>query len=123
MPVICVGRYDKLSYYMYSKAITQVTWNTIAGAQVGHQAAQCTNGTINWKGIYGDDAFVLKEPLYHSDYSRIAKEKQVDLTALEARAQQYAKVHVGCCMFILDICLLSRLYVASGQMRGCWHGL
>ena len=60
--------------------------------QVGHQAAQCTNGTINWKGIYGEDAFKLKEPLYHSDYSRIAKEKQVDLTALEARAQQYAKV-------------------------------
>ncbi|KAL3149148.1 hypothetical protein ABBQ32_001983 [Trebouxia sp. C0010 RCD-2024] len=59
--------------------------------QVGHQAAQCTNGTINWKGIYGEDAFVLKEPLYHSDYSRIAKEKQVDLTALEARARQYAK--------------------------------
>lgn len=60
--------------------------------QVGHQAAQCTNGTINWKGIYGEDAFVLKEPLYHSDYSRIAKEKQVDLTALEAQARQYAKV-------------------------------
>lgn len=59
--------------------------------QVGHQAAQCTNGTINWKGIYGDDAFKLKEPLYHSDYSRIAEDKKVDLTALEARARQYAK--------------------------------
>lgn len=69
------------------------------GSQVGHQAAQCTNGTINWKGIYGEDAFVLKEPLYHSDYSRIAKEKQVDLTALEARARQYAKVCFACLMF------------------------
>lgn len=59
--------------------------------QVGHQAAQCTNGTINWKGIYGEDAFKLREPLYHSDYSRIAQEKKVDLTALEERARQYAK--------------------------------
>lgn len=59
--------------------------------QVGHQAAQCTNGTINWKGIYGEDAFKLRDPLYHSDYSRIAQEKKVDLTALEARARQYAK--------------------------------
>lgn len=66
--------------------------HSLDNLQVGHQAAQCTNGTINWKGIYGEDAFVLKEPLYHSDYSRIAKEKQVDLTALEARARQYAKV-------------------------------
>lgn len=60
--------------------------------QVGHQAAQCTNGTINWKGIYGEEAFILKEPLYHSDYARMAEEKKVDLQDLEARATEYAKV-------------------------------
>jgi len=59
--------------------------------QVGHQAAQCTNGTINWKGIYGEEAFILKEPLYHSDYTRMAEEKKVDLQDLEARATEFAK--------------------------------
>lgn len=62
--------------------------------QVGHQAAQCTNGTINWKGIYGEEAFILREPLYHSDYVRMAEEKKVDLQDLEARATEYAKVSV-----------------------------
>lgn len=62
------------------------------GVQVGHQAAQCTNGTINWKGIYGEEAFILREPLYHSDYVRMAEEKKVDLQDLEARATEYAKV-------------------------------
>ena len=60
--------------------------------QVGHQAEQCTNGTINWKGIYGEEAFILKEPLYHSDYERIAQEKKVDLEDLAARAAEYARV-------------------------------
>ncbi len=60
--------------------------------QLGHQAANCTTGTINWKSIYGDDAFRLKIPLYESDYVRIKKEKEIDFKALEARAREYAKV-------------------------------
>ena len=76
---------------------TQCPSTVLTCRQVGHQAAQCTNGTINWKGIYGEDAFKLRDPLYHSDYSRIAQEKKVDLTALEARARQYAKVSYWQC--------------------------
>lgn len=76
---------------------TQCPSTVLTCPQVGHQAAQCTNGTINWKGIYGEDAFKLRDPLYHSDYSRIAQEKKVDLTALEARARQYAKVSYRQC--------------------------
>lgn len=60
---------------------------------------------------------MLKEPLYHSDYSRIAKEKQVDLTALEARARQYAKVCLACFMLFLDVCWLSGPPVASLQEK------
>ncbi|KAK9839139.1 hypothetical protein WJX74_010394 [Apatococcus lobatus] len=63
--------------------------------QLGHQAANCTTGTINWKSIYGDDAFRLKIPLYESDYVRIKKEKEIDFKALEARAREYAKMKAG----------------------------
>lgn len=59
--------------------------------QLGHQAANCTNGTINWKQIYGEDAFRLKTPLYPSDYDRLAKEKVIDVQALEKRAREFAK--------------------------------
>lgn len=63
--------------------------------QLGHQAANCTNGTINWKQIYGDEAFRLKAPLYESDFERLRKAKQVDYEGLERRAKEYAKVRAS----------------------------
>ena len=60
--------------------------------QLGHQAANCTNGTINWKQIYGEEAFRLKAPLYESDFERLRKVKQVDFDDLAKRATEYAKV-------------------------------
>ena len=64
-------------------------------SQLGHQAANCTNGTINWKQIYGEEAFRLKAPLYESDFDRLRKVKQVDFDDLAKRATEYAKV--SCC--------------------------
>ena len=66
--------------------------------QLGHQAANCTNGTINWKQIYGEEAFRLKAPLYESDFERLRKVKQVDFDDLSKRAKEYAKV--GACRCI-----------------------
>ena len=60
--------------------------------QLGHQAAQCTNGTINWRQLYGDEAFRLKEPLYESELQRMRQTKAVDISALEKRAKEYAAV-------------------------------
>mmetsp|Transcript_7048 Transcript_7048/g.20623 ORF Transcript_7048/g.20623 Transcript_7048/m.20623 type:complete len:183 (+) Transcript_7048:333-881(+) len=60
--------------------------------QLGHQAVNCTNGTINWKQIYGEEAFRLKSPVYESDYVKLRKGKEVDLEDLGKRAQQYAKM-------------------------------
>ncbi len=60
--------------------------------QLGHQAAQCTNGTINWRQLYGDESFRLKQPLYESDLLKMHKGKAVDLGRLEAQARQYAAV-------------------------------
>ena len=63
--------------------------------QLGHQAANCTNGTINWKQIYGEEAFRLKAPLYESDFERLRKVKQVDFDDLGKRAREYAKVRLA----------------------------
>ncbi|BDA49578.1 hypothetical protein COCOBI_14-1970 [Coccomyxa sp. Obi] len=63
--------------------------------QLGHQAANCTNGTINWRQIYGDEAFRLKDPIYPSDIYRSMKEKEVDFAALQKRAQEWAKAHAN----------------------------
>jgi hypothetical protein len=60
--------------------------------QLGHQAVNCTNGTINWRQIYGDDAFRLKTPIYPSDEDKLRKAKEVDIVALEKRAREWAKV-------------------------------
>ena len=60
--------------------------------QLGHQAAQCTNGTINWRQLYGDESFRLKQPLYESELLKLHKERAIDLAALEARARDYARV-------------------------------
>lgn len=73
--------------------------------QLGHQAVNCTNGTINWKQIYGDEAFRLKKPIYESDYQALKKSKQVDLVDLEKRARQYAKVGALCSHVTSVACL------------------
>jgi hypothetical protein len=62
------------------------------GAQLGHQAVNCTNGTINWRQIYGDEAFKLKPAIFPSDVDRAKKEKQVDIDALEKQAREFVRV-------------------------------
>ena len=60
--------------------------------QVGHQAAMCPNGTVNWKQIYGEEAFVLKSPIFESELRARRKLKEVNIDDLEQRARSYAKV-------------------------------
>ncbi|GLC43732.1 hypothetical protein PLESTB_000902500 [Pleodorina starrii] len=59
--------------------------------QLGHQAANCPNGTINWRQIYGDEAFILRQPIYYSDIQERIQLKEDGMKDLEARAQAYAK--------------------------------
>ena len=63
-----------------------------AGGGMGHQAANCTNGTVNWRRLYGDDAFRLKPPVYTSDEDRAKKSREVDFKALEEKAKEWEKV-------------------------------
>ncbi len=60
--------------------------------QLGHQAINCTNGTINWKQIYGEESFKLKAPVYPSEYDAVAKAKQVDVEKLKKLAEQWKMV-------------------------------
>ena len=61
---------------------------------MGHQAANCTNGTVNWRRLYGDDAFRLKPPIYPSDEDKSKKAREVDFKSLEDRAKEWAKVRL-----------------------------
>ena len=60
--------------------------------QLGHQAINCTNGTINWKQIYGEESFKLKAPIYPSDYDAIKKAKTVDVENFTKLAQEWRTV-------------------------------
>ena len=60
--------------------------------QLGHQAINCTNGTINWKQIYGEESFKLKTPTYPSEYDAVAKAKQVDVDKLKKLAEEWKNV-------------------------------
>eukprot|EP00878_Enallax_costatus_P001596 GHUV01001747.1.p1 GENE.GHUV01001747.1~~GHUV01001747.1.p1 ORF type:complete len:155 (+),score=36.31 GHUV01001747.1:220-684(+) len=59
--------------------------------QLGHQAVECPNGTVNWKAIYGEDAFIMRPPIYESQLRERRKLKQVDEADLMKRAELFAK--------------------------------
>ncbi len=69
--------------------------------QLGHQAINCTNGTINWKQIYGEESFKLKAPVYPSEYDAVAKAKQVDVEKLTKLAEEWKNVCPKPCSFPL----------------------
>lgn len=46
---------------------------------------------MNWKGLYGEEAFLLRPPIYESDYQAMREAKKLDFTALETRSRDYAR--------------------------------
>jgi hypothetical protein len=54
----------------------------------------CPNGTVNWKAIYGEEAFILRPPVYESELRARRQRKEVNVDELEKRAQEFAKVGV-----------------------------
>ena len=85
-------------------------------SQLGHQAVNCTNGTINWRQIYGDEAFRLKAPLYESELLRMRKDRAVDVEAWEKRAKEYAQVRL--CVLHGCQCLSYKLRLCSFCIQG-----
>lgn len=50
------------------------------------------NGQINWRALYGEEAFRLKQPLFESELQKLRAEKQINYKDLEEQAKEYAKV-------------------------------
>jgi len=69
-------------------------------AQLGHRASECTSGTVNWRQIYGDNAFILRPPVYWSEELAAKKAKQPDAGLLERQAKEYSKVEICMPMFM-----------------------
>lgn len=73
---------------LYSKYNSKFVTTTM---QLGHQAAQCTVGTVNWRNMYGAEAFLLRPPLFWSQIQAIEKSKQINFDELENSAREYAR--------------------------------
>ena len=58
---------------------------------MGHQAAQCSVGTVNWKNMYGPEAFLSRRPVFWSEIEAAMKAKAIDFKDLEAKAKEYAE--------------------------------
>jgi hypothetical protein len=57
---------------------------------MGHRAAQCDVGTVDWRAMYGPEAFVLRPPVFHSDLEAAKRAKQIDYVELEKKAREWA---------------------------------
>lgn len=63
--------------------------------QMGHQAAQCTVGTVNWRSMYGPESFLLRRPLFWSEIQAMLKAKSINFEDLEAKAKEYAEARLS----------------------------
>eukprot|EP00892_Ulva_mutabilis_P002114 jgi/Ulvmu1/11903/UM081_0062.1 len=58
---------------------------------MGHQAAQCKTGTIPWRQVFGDEAFVVRKPVFWTDVLAKRNARKVDHEKLAADAVAYAR--------------------------------
>jgi hypothetical protein len=58
-------------------------------------AAECPNGSVPWKTIYGEREFVLRPPLFESQLRAARERKRVDPQALERAAKHYAQARLA----------------------------
>jgi hypothetical protein len=58
-------------------------------------AAECPNGSVPWKAIYGEGEFVLRPPLFESQIRAAKAARRVDPVRLEAAARDYARARVA----------------------------
>jgi hypothetical protein len=77
----------------------------------------CPNGTVNWKAIYGEEAFILKPPVYESELRARRQRKDVNIDELEKRAQEFAKVGV----MSTDRGAAAAAAAAAAGVRGARH--
>ena len=59
--------------------------------QMGHQAAQCKTGTIPWREVFGDEAFVVRKAVFWTEVLAKRAANQVDLDQLSKEAVAFAQ--------------------------------
>jgi hypothetical protein len=59
--------------------------------QLGHQAANCKTGTIPWRIVFGDEAFIVRKPVFWTDVIAKREAKKVNEEQLRMVAQKYAE--------------------------------
>jgi hypothetical protein len=59
--------------------------------QLGHQAANCKTGTIPWRIVFGDEAFIVRKPVFWTDVLAKREARKVDLEQLSKVAERYAE--------------------------------
>lgn len=59
--------------------------------QMGHQAAQCKTGTIPWRQVFGDEAFVVRKPVFWTDVLAKREARKVSHEKLTADAVAFAR--------------------------------
>ena len=58
---------------------------------MGHQAANCKTGTIKWREVFGNEAFIVRKPVFMTDMLQKRAERKTDHDKLTADAIAYAK--------------------------------
>ena len=75
----------------------------------------CPNGnSVNWKGVYGEDEFVIKPPVFESQLRSRRAMKRVDAPDLTQRAREFAEV---CSSFVYLLCALCRVCLRCAVLR------
>lgn len=59
--------------------------------QLGHQAAQCSVGTVNWRNVYGTKALLQEPTVFPSQIYEYFKGRNIDFEALEKSAREWAE--------------------------------
>jgi len=58
---------------------------------MGHQAANCKTGTIKFREVFGDDAFIMRRSVFSTDMAATRAARQVEYDVLSADALEYAR--------------------------------
>lgn len=82
--------------------------------QLGHQAANCKTGTIPWRIVFGDEAFLVRKPVFWTDVLAKREAKRVDLEKLKEVAVRYAQEQ--CTLKDMDYEEVERVAEASQQI-------
>lgn len=62
--------------------------------QLGHQAAVCPNGTIDWRAVYGDRAFIVTPPIYPDHWKQLTTPLKIDVDDIGKQAESYREVRI-----------------------------